>query len=608
MTQSDKTKIHKETTVKALDGEAPAEKSKSMLARSKSTSAKKKKEKVLPSQTPNRLYVHDQFYQALPLLQKVNARKTLGLDIDPEKVRYVLTKKTKNEVQVLKWGGQKFPSEEKDRDKALQIALENIKSKVYKKGMVVNVSIFSPEISSRHLIFPKMKHTSDLEKAIYNKNETDLQNFDKKSIWRYEILDEFEHEDITKLRISIITVPGEVVEKYTRIFDHIGIELNSLVSRPSAIQATYRKMVFRPGRDLVIDIGYDLTQMCYLKNGNTEFVRNVSIGARNLEVTIHSGSEGQKKDEQISLNGKKENDSNSSEKLRSKLVSRIQELKNKQNPVLHTFFSEILRSLAFFQGKSTTQFIERIFITGYGIRKESLMPYLKSRLNMPLFILTPQFEERDNRTTEFGEYFSTLGTAVQEKETANLLPKAYKNRLVYKKLNILLAGVALLLAAGLTYLSFGQDQIIKNKKKLIVQYKKDYDRLNPIEGKYIQVIQAISDVNKKNAELKSYIAAKPPLTEVMRLFSNETPKYVRIDRIYFRKIAVDKDKPKFKNDFSYVIDVEGGVTSEALMANVSLINFVNHLIDLKFFKHIELLNKFKQSDEQETTFGIRLYM
>ncbi len=608
MTQSDKTKIQKKPIQKTLEGEIPAGKNKSTFAKSGSASVKKKKERPLPSQTPNRLYVHDQFYQALPLLQKINARKTLGLDIDPEKVRYVLTKKTKNEIQVLEWGVQKFPSEEKDRDKALQIALENIKSKVYKKGMVVNVSIFSPEISSRHLIFPKMKRTSDLEKAIYNKNETDLQNFDKKSIWRYEILDEFEHEDITKLRISIITVPGEVVEKYTRIFDHIGIELNSLVSRPSAIQATYRKMVFRPGRDLVIDIGYDLTQMCYLKNGNTEFIRNVSIGARNLEVTIHSGSEGEKKDEQISLNGKKESDSNSSEKLRSKLVSRIQELKNKQNPVLHTFFSEILRSLAFFQGKSTTQFIERIFITGYGIRKESLMPYLKSRLNMPLFILTPQFEERDSRTTEFGEYFSTLGTAVQDKEEANLLPKSYKNRLVYKKLNLLLVGVALLLAAGLTYLSFGQDQIIKEKKQLIIRYKKDYDRLNPIEGKYIQVIQAISDVNKKNAELKSYIAAKPPLTEVMRLFSNETPKYVRIDRIYFRKIAVDKDKPKFKNDFSYVIDVEGGVTSEALMANVSLINFVNHLIDLKFFKHIELLNKLKQSDEQETTFGIRLYM
>ncbi len=604
MTQPDK----KMTTRRKIDEKNSAGESKPKDLSSKANSLKKKKAKPLPSQTPNRLYVHDQFYRALPFFQKLSARKTLGLDIDPEKVRYVLTQKTKTEVQVLEWGVQKFPSEEKDRDKALQIALENIKSKVYKRGMLVNVSIFSPEINSRHLIFPKMKRTGDLEKAIYNKNETDLQNFDKKSIWRYEILDEFEHEEIPKLRISIITVPGEVVEKYTRIFDHIGIELNSLISRPSSIQSTYRKMVFRPGRDLVIDIGYDLTQMCYLKNGNTEFVRNVSIGARNLEVTIHSGAEDEIKNDKVSLNGKKESETNPSEKLRSKLVNRIQELKNKQNPVLHTFFSEILRSLAFFQGKSTTQFIERIFITGYGIRKESLMPYLKSRLNMPLFILTPQFEERDSRTTEYGEYFSTLGTAVQDNETANLLPKVYKNRLVYKKLNVFLVGIALFLAAGLSYLSVGQEQIIKSKKQLIVKYKKDYERLNPIEGKYIQVIQAISDVNKKNAELKSYIASKPPLTEVMRLFSNETPKYVRIDRIYFRKIAVDKDKPKFKNDFSYVIDVEGGVTSEALMANVSLINFVNHLIDLKFFKHIELLNKLKQSDEQETTFGIRLYL
>ncbi len=574
---------------------------------SQKTGSKVKGIKSEPTKTPTRFYVHDPFYEPLPIIQRLNARKVLALDIDPEKVRYVLSKKTKKEIQVIEWGMQKFPTEEKDREKALQIALENIKSKLYKKGMMVNVSIFSPDINHRHLIFPKMKKKSDLENAIYHKNEAELQNFDKKTIWKYKILDEFVHEEIPKLRISIITVPSAVIEKYIHIFDRAGMEIHSLISRPTAIQETYRKMVFRPGRDLVIDIDYDLTQMCYLKNGNTEFVRNVSIGARNLEVIIRTHKE-DKDDAQHNALNRKEEVAKPGDKMRSKLVSRIQELKNKQNPVLHTFFSEILRSLAFFQGKGTTQFIERIFITGYGIRKESLMPYLKSRLNMPLFILTPQFEKRETRTTEFGEFFSTVGTALAEEEATNLLPKSYKNRILFKKMNFLLIGILLILGAGLTYFSIQQSKIIQAKKNQVIQYEKEYERLNPIEGKYIQVIQAISEVNKKNDELKSYIAAKPPLTEVMRLFSNETPKFIRIERIYFRKIEVDKDKPKFKNDFSYVIDVQGNVISETLMANVTLINFVNHLIDLKYFKHIELLNKLKQFDRKETSFAIRLYL
>jgi len=569
-----------------------------------------KKTKKVVVNKPSRLYVFDQFHQKLPFLQNLNSRKTLGLDIDPEKIRYVVVKRYKDEVQILEWGVQTYPTEEKDRDKAMQIALENIKSKVYKHGMQVNVSIFSPEISTRQLVFPEMKKQSDLKQAIFHKNESDLQNFSDKSIWAYEIIDRFHSEDLVKLRISIIVAPEEVVHKYIRIFDAANMEINHLVARPLAIQAAYRRMVFRPGRDLLIDIGYDLTQMCYLKHGHAEFIRNVSIGSRNLEVTIHSGAEENKDTEQGGLD-KKASGPQSADALRNKLLNRIQNLKTKQNPVLHTFFSEILRSLAFFQGKDVNQYIERIFVTGYGIRKESLLPYLKSRLTIPLFILAPQFEDRPKRTIEFGEFFSTIGTTVQNSDFADISPKDYKSRFIFKKLNFLFGFGAILLAAALSFISYSQDQLIHQKQVLEKNYEIEYQKLNPIEGKYMEVLEAIGEVNQKNNELKGYIQAKPPIVEVMRLFSNETPKYIRIEKIDFVHATLDvkniKDA-KFKNNYKYQIDVQGQIISENLMADVTLINFVNKLLKLKYFKHIELLNKLKQKTDQEMSFGIRLYL
>ena len=557
---------------------------------------------------PAKLYLHDQFYQELSFFQKMNARKSLGLDIDSDKVRYVLVKKSKEEVQILEWGVQKFPSEEKDRRKALQIALENIKAKVYKRGMEVLVSIFSPEISSRQVIFPEMKKTADLKQAIFHKNESDLQNFSEKSIWTYEILEDFEDEGLTKLRIAIIVAPDEVVNEYVLVFNKVGIEITRLIPRPSAIQASYKKMIFRPGRDLLIDIGYDLTQMCFIKNGQVEFVRNVSIGSRNLEVTIHSKPEDGKKQAPGTKSTTEDLSAQKPDEVRGRLLSRIKDLKSKQNPVLHTFFSEILRSLAFFQGKDVRQYIERIFVTGYGIRKESLLPYLKSRLNIPLFILTPQFEERPTRTTEFGEYFSTLGTTIQDSDSANILPQSYKNRIIFKKLNMGIGVLSAILIIVLGIISSGQYNLINQKKAMIVDYQKEYDLLNPVESKYQEILQLISDVNLKNKELKSYIQIRPPVIEILRLFSNEVPRNILLDRIDFIKLNVNVAKEKFKNDYNFQLDIDGIITSDPLMADVTLINFVNQMIELKYFKHIELLNKYKDPDLKITRFGLRLFL
>lgn len=563
---------------------------------------------IKPKPNPNRVYISDQFYNKLPFMRRLGARLVLGLDIDADKIRYTVSKNSRDDCQIVKWGVQKFPSEEKDRRKALQIALENVVTKAYKRSMQVQVSIFSPEISSRQIILPEMKKQSDLEKAIYNKNEIEVQNFDERSIWTYEILDTFESEGIRKHRIAILAAPEEVINEYTRVFDAVGLEVNQLISRPTAIQFAYRRMVFRPGRDLLIDIGYDLTQMCFIKNGYVEFVRNVSIGSRNLEVTIHNRPE----EKQFKKPGLKSAGGDVSEQqpdqVRSRLLSRIKDLKTRQNPVLHTFFSEILRSLAFFQGKDVQQYIERIFVTGYGIRKEALLPYLKSRLHIPLFILTPQFEDRDIKTIEFSEYFSTLGTTAPAKKSVNLLPEKYKNRFLFKRMNAGLAGLLIVLVGVLGMISKSQIELIEKKKETIASYKQEYQTLNPIEGKYQEVLELISDVNQKNTELKSYIKTRPPIIELLRLLSNEVPVGIRLEKIDFVKLNVEAAKKKFQNDYKFQIDINGVITIDPLMSDVVLINFVNHLIELKYFKHIELLNKLKETDLKITRFGIRLYM
>jgi len=616
-------KADSEKKTAGIGHESPVIKSAASIAKTKKSGSKpasanpaqkqpplKNNAKNISAEKPASTYIHDRFYEKLPFFKRLNARRFLTLDIDPGKINYVTGLRSGDEIQVEKWGVQKYPSEEKDRKKALQISLENIRSKIYKRGMEIAIGIFNPELNIRQVIIPKLKKESDLRQALDYKNQADLQNYDKNSIWSYEILDEFEKEGTDYYKVLVTVAPEEVINEYIAVFDSLKMEINQIIPRPAAIQAAYRKMVFRPGRDLLINVSYDLTQICYLRAGYIDFIRNVSIGSRNLEVSIHTPRE--RKDRKNDIEQNTASAGNSS-LLRGRLQKKIQDLKNKQNPILHTFFSEILRSLAYIQGRNVKQYIERIFITGYGIRKESLMPYLRSRLNMPVFILTPQLEQRPNRTLEFGEYYTAIGNILQQNRAFNILPKNYKNRLLFKKLNYFLSFVMVALILIFGYISVEQARIIHQKETLIEQYNQEYQKLNPYEGIYKDIKKQIADVNQKNKELHNFVKKRPPVIKVMRFFSNETPSNIRLKRLKFSKMSNDQSikamgGKTFDTAYAYQIDLSGIIRSDPLMGDVTLINYINRLIAIKFFKRVELLNKLKDPGAKIITFDMRLYL
>lgn len=556
--------------------------------------------------------VFDRFYSDLSLIQNLNAQTYLGLDIDSDKLRYVVVRKSGDLIKAVKWGSQVFPTEESDRFKALQIALENIKAKVYKTGMHVYASVFSPDINIRQITLPKVEKKADLEKAIFFKNKTDLHNFDEKSAWTFKVLGEFEEDDITKLRIMCIVVPGTLVERYLFLFKQLRMEVKDVIPRPAAIHGSYYKMIRYPVRDLIIDISYDFTQICFIRMGKLEYVRNLAIGSRNLELSIHKDKSDYVDDKDVIPDGsgnKKAPDEKPQDLIRQRLLSKIQDLKTKQNPVLHTFFSEILRSLAFLQKKETNEFIERIFITGYGIKKESLLPYLRNRLHIPVLVLSPHFEAGSS-SVEFGDYFAALGAITQNDRAFSLLPSQYKTQFILSRVNMLLTATIVLSLMGFTYLSVLKGKTISSQKNLAAQYQMQYDEINPAEKKYKNVYSQINTIQDEKQKLIKLVKTPPPLTELMRYFSNETPKEVRLQKLEFSKIKPLGNKPpdpaQAQQNLKYQAVIIGSIDSNNLLADVILVNYINHLRDSGYFNTINLLHSGKQGESGRTEFQLEL--
>jgi len=559
----------------------------------------------------------NRYYTKLSFMQRLNARKYLSLDIDIDKVRYMVGLKAGRHFQAVNWGIQKFPAEESNRLKALQIALENIRVKILKPGMLVEACFYSPDINIRQITLPKMSKKADLEKAILFKNQQDLQNFDEKSFFSYQILGEFEDDQTTKLQILVVAASSETITRYLTILNDAKLPVAKLIPRPAALQAAYSQMIQKAERDLIIHISYDFTQICFLRQGRLEYFRNLGIGARNLEVIIHEGKNEAKPETEIKLPGADaQSDSDSSNLLRKRLLEKVKDLQQKQNPVLHTFFSEILRFLAYVQGKDKKDYIDRIYVTGYGLQKESLLPYLRGRLNMPIHIMAPELTPDLKQMPEYGEHFTTIGTIYQSNTTYNLMPANYRNRMMFKKINKLLIILIVFTFGMSAYFSYLTHGLIEKKKAYVQQLLKEYDKLNPVEGSYRELISRIERVMNENRELQGYVKTSTPMLNVMRLLSNETPSQVRLERFIYMppdQIYIDKNKkPKStgKNAVKNFIELEvsGVIHSGLLIGDVILINYINRLNELKYFEKIELLNKNKIAEKDITTFSLHLTM
>ena len=553
----------------------------------------------------------ENFYISFPLLKKLNSRRCLALDIDVDKIRYIVAKKSGNLIKVESWGIQRFPAEITHRFKALQITLEHLKQKLYKGGTEVRVSIFSTEIMIKHEIFPYMKKKGELERAIFYKFRDEIKHYkDEKYTWGYDVLEEFEEQGVKKIRVQVVFAPWETVNRYVYIFKHLKLPVEQLIPRPAALIVSYDRMIETPKSDLLINISYDFTQILYLQGGKLEYIRNLGIGSRNLEFTIHSedGSKAMDQPKEY-LNDSQVNSSENSI-LHKRLHERLKDLKVKQNPVLHTFFSEILRSIAFIQGADRHNYIDRILLTGYGIQKESLVPYLKNRLNIPIFVIFPRLADRPlSEQIKFGEFFTTIGTLLQKYDGFNLLPKKFKERTSYRKLGYWLYFIILLTTLIAGYMSFVQYKLYTKQAALVQEKEKEYITLNPFEQSYKQLLQLIGNIKKQNESLKSQVEAQPPILEMMRLFSNITPKEIRLNALVFRKLEAGgklANEEAVKNMAKYAITVEGEVQGDFVNGDVTLINFINSLDNLKFFKSIKIDHKERDQQKKVITFGLTL--
>ncbi|MCB0283673.1 MAG: hypothetical protein KDF60_13895 [Calditrichaeota bacterium] len=556
-----------------------------------------------------------EFFQNLSTLQFLSAHNFLAIDIDTDKIRFITGKSSSGNIQVKKWGVQVAPIGEKDRFKSIKLTLDNIKANYYKAGFKIHVCFFSPDITVRQFVLPKLRKASELYNAVYYKLQTDLPGFSEKSEWRYKIIDEFQDNNVKYLRVVVVVVPSDLIKKLIGMLESSGLTPDTLVPRSVASFHSFKKMISDSDSDILVDISYDMTHINFIANSNLEYARNLASGAANLEVAVHDKKGKILGPDDISIkeeDGIGKNGALRPELIRKSLQSRLKLLQAQQNPVLQLFKNELENSIEYFNGLNKNKKVNRVFLTGYGIQKESLLSFLKNNISQPVFVLSPKLEDEKN-TLNFGQYFATIGTIIDPKDTFNLIPKEYLRKQLYKNLNYLVSIVLVIALISLIYLNNSIDNTTEAVQNELVSVSKQYEELNPIETEFQRHEKEIQSLKSEEARLLKLIKNNSPLINVLKFLSNETPEQIVLSdfSLSSQRAALTgrrgmQNQVRSDNaDSQYVVSFSGNVVGDYLMSDITLINYVDHLKNLNFFRTIEISQKDKKSDRQSLRFEIR---
>ncbi len=559
------------------------------------------------------------FSEKPTFVQSLSAQNFISIDIDIDSIRYILGTSSGRSIFVKDMGIAIIPSEGDNHDKAVKLTLDNIKANVYKSGYNIHTSFFSPDVTLRQYTVPKMRKTSELKNALFYMLQSDLPGFNEESEWRYKIIDRPHEEDSNLENVIVLVVPGKVIHKYMGLLNSAGLAPATLVPRAVAVAQGFNRMVNNNIADMVVDMSYDITHICYMRYGQLEFTRSLATGASNLEIAVHEKQDKILGPDSFQLkeeDGVSKNGALRPEMIRKVLTQRLRSLQAHQNPVLQLFKNELQHSLDHFDSLDKNQKVERIFLTGYGVQKESLLSFLKNNMKIPVFVLAPKLTEEGTDVLKSGRYFSTLGTVTDPKDVFNLVPQAFRSEVMFQRLNYIVGSLFILTIAIMGYLTNLSYKNIDRLTGEFEQVNKKYEELNPVEVEYQNIRADIKKLLKDQEKFKKIIIDSAPILEILKLISNETPEQIILTELSLnssnlvnmhrkKRRKSKKEKSVKDKNTSYSIRISGSVNGDYLMSDVILINYIDHLKNLEYFTSIDVADKNKKNAKQKMQFEIK---
>lgn len=253
---------------------------------------------------------------------------------------------------------------------AMQTALEKIAASSRKAIITINAN----SVIIREFTIP----AGDPQELIKMINNEINQYFgvSESDLVEYRQITEFEENGQKKVKVRVAVMNREIAENYLNLLENLGLVPVALDIHPNVISKLFSSQLVINGESLkgesfiLLDIGYSGSMIYLISQGNLDFFRAISFGGKAIDSLLAN---------LLSL-PEEEAESKKLELLSGTDKPETAEVLTAVRPLYGDLLEELRKVIQFFQSRSGSKQLQRIYLLGGGAPLTGLASYLAQGL------------------------------------------------------------------------------------------------------------------------------------------------------------------------------------------------------------------------------------
>jgi len=516
---------------------------------------------------------------------KRRPRRFLSFDFGQSFLKLAYLESSGSNLALLNYGLQEI-SREADRKATVDFIHQFIHSNsIAAKDAYVTIS--EPEaIFIKHLVLPKVPREEIREAIKWQLKEESQLNLED-TLLDWQIVKEYsDAEGARKNEIVCVLVLPEVVQKYLSLISDCQLNPVMVSVGPFNYSHILSCLSDTPAVAAVLDLSYEVSQLCIYHNCKLNFIRNLALSANRLIAPLI--------DSWIAANGQSGFCRDKAREIIRNFAIPLEAVSDNPSavqiisamrPALETLVSELEHSFGYFSSHFKEAAPSLLYIAGGGANLKNLDGYLGRELGIKVsklpfpdgvstLAIDPERLDRDQP-----QLVNALGAALAGPTSINLLPLEVKARKIESLGKTYLKFITITLSAILLLLwSMVRFQTADYKKRLM------HAKM------HLKVIEGISGLNRE-------IESRERLIKKIVINRLSAPWILKkISAIAPQNLVLTEMNLDFKN---YALTLEGKVVSGALSPEETLTDFMKTVEDSAFFADTALVFSKNVSDGQE---------
>lgn len=302
------------------------------------------------------------------MLFKKKLKKSVGLDIGNHYVKLSELEQRQDKYYLNAFGIERIAAESSEAKIA---AIKKLVEESRPSTNQVNISVCGPSVIVRYILLPQMTKTQ-LDSAIKYEAEKYIPFNIEEVILTAPILEE-KRED-NKIKVLIVAAKKSFIEDYTSLVKKSGLEPQLIdVDSFALINSFMLNNPEQQGIVALLNIGTHFTSVNILKDKVSHFMRDVSLGGRDLTKAVAEKLNIQLAD---------------AENIKCNPQDREEEIFSIVTPALNNLLGEVSLSFNYYEDQ-LERGIDRVYLSGGSAKLSGLDKFLTNNLGMEVVMWDP---------------------------------------------------------------------------------------------------------------------------------------------------------------------------------------------------------------------------